>query len=85
MLEHVAGMIDIIASHIDGGDIRMGLVSFDEISTLDIKLDAHTSAASLKAAILSQPHSGNGRDISLGLFRMRYECFKLLNGRYNLV
>jgi hypothetical protein len=73
MLQHVASLVDYFDIETRGS--RIGLVSFDAISTLDIQLDDHTTTVPLQDDILDEPHGGGGRDISLALFRIRAECF----------
>ena len=60
---------------IDTTITRVGLVSFDQIATLDIQLNDHTVLHDLQADIVGQLYGGLGRDISLGLYRMRTDCF----------
>ena len=64
---------------------RIGLVSFDEISTMDIKLNEHEKLDTLQADILDEPHQGQGRDISVGLYRLRLDLFQNANGKYKSV
>ena len=78
MLEHVALFVEYFT--IDTTTNRVGLVSFDEVSSLDIPLDKHSSTIPLQQDIRSQPYGGTGRDISNAILRIRLECFTEPNG-----
>ena len=80
MLEHLALLIGILDIETTGA--RFGLVSFDEISTLDIQLSDHNETAALQNDTRSQPYTGYGRDISAGLYRLRLDCFTISNGKF---
>ena len=83
MLQHVSKFAAYFDIETRGS--RVGLVSFDEISTLDIRLDAHNNTQELQTDILSQFAGGNGRDLSVALYRMRAECFKSSKGTLMLI
>ena len=70
-----------IYANIESSGSRVGLVSFDEISTMDIRLDKHDNVFDLQTDILSQVHSGQGRDISVGIYRLRVDLFQKDNGK----
>ena len=69
--------------NIEDTGIKVGLVSYNDAGTLDIKLDDHNVTSALQTDILGQPHyMGLGRAIDLGLFRLRSDCFNPGNGKY---
>ena len=60
---------------------RVGLVSFDTISSLDIALNKHTDDYTIYQDIMNQPHDPDaGQAIDLGLRRTRTDCFHQDNG-----
>jgi hypothetical protein len=76
----LAFIADLSASMKMESGSRIGLASFDSVSTLDIKLNDHDDLEDLQEDVLAQPHSGTGRDISLGIFRLRADLHQPLNG-----
>ena len=77
MLEFIAEFSNYIRMDHDS---RTGLVSFDKRSTLDIKLNEHNDVEDIQVDIMSQPHGGQGRDISQGLYTLREGLFQEHNG-----
>ena len=62
---------------------KVGLVSYNDASTLDIKLNDHNVTSSLQTDILGQPHDmGTGRAIDSALLRLRSDCFNPGTGKY---
>ena len=54
---------------------RVGVVTFDEVATLDIPLNASYDWWSFEWALYSLPYGGSGRALDLGLLEAREQCF----------
>ena len=83
MLEHVALFVEYFT--IDTTTNRVGLVSFDEVSSLDIPLNKHSNTTLLQQDIRSQPYGGSGRDLSNAIQRIQLDCFRGHNGEQSMV
>ena len=73
MMEFISNFIPYLDMEATGS--QAGLASFDEISTLDIQLNDHNTTETLQGDIETQPYGGYGRDISVGIFRLRADLF----------